>query len=73
MSAQSTQSYRLAERLAKCMATRRKFYKQQLELGEEQITMHVDEFWEAHEEAALKAFEDHALMLSGAQPLPLEM
>lgn len=61
---------------ASLMAERLRVFKtlaiQAKERGEVTITLHVDEVWDANDEAALQAFEVAVAELTGAQRLPMD-
>jgi len=61
----ASQSFRIAERLAARLATRKRIQESALAQGENEIVISCEAFWNAADEAALAAFELHMNQLLG--------
>lgn len=59
-----------AEKMASRLRMLKKHQQQQREMGNRSITVHIDELFDAGDQAALDAYEHDLLLHSGAQPLP---
>ncbi len=60
-----TQSFRIAERLAARLATKKKIHETAMAQGLDEVVMECEFFWNDADEAALAAFELHMNQLLG--------
>jgi hypothetical protein len=60
-----TQSFRIAERLAARLATKKKIHTIAMSQGVNEVVMECEFFWNDSDEAALAAFELHMNQLLG--------